>query len=225
MKSFSIYPFVQGLEGVMQSFLSMLTPYLLRLWMTDRINFQGSREPGKGLMPWFQLFAVLSLISMVGKSTMEGSIGDALWIFKKVADTLSYFPVAQTLKLWNSMHRGRYPGRGPVLSQVVLLAEQYSFFANFCDVLSKLLYILGIFERSTLKSSFWKGMYLDNLFAAYTRILCHSILLNTLDEVYEAPYSSEPPTHSDTSTRRHYGPTVETVDEDDDATRAIVSKV
>lgn len=153
---------------------------------------------------------------------------NALRVFKKIADALSFFPVSRTLNVWNAMYQGRYPGRGAILSQVVLVAEHYAFFANSCDVLSKTLFILGNIGDSAVNSPFWSGMYTNNLFAVYTRILCHSILLNTLDEMYETPlhHASEPFANRSTSSNgRCDAPTIETVDEEVDTTVVIVSKL
>lgn len=108
----SVFVFVHGLEGVIMSFLSLLTPYLLRVWMRDRINVPGGRQPGKALMPWVQLFAVLTFIGVI----LRISTGShTYWISKKIADAISFIPVMHTLKLYNSLTSPcgsvRYPGR------------------------------------------------------------------------------------------------------------------
>ena len=39
-------------EAILASFLNLLVPYLLRKWMSERINFPGGRRSAFGLMPW-----------------------------------------------------------------------------------------------------------------------------------------------------------------------------
>ena len=169
------------IEAILASFLNLLVPYLLRKWMSERINFPGGRRSAYGLMPWIYAITGLSLMGALPVFMMEGL---NLWIFKKIADVISFFPVYRTLKVYNSITTigGRYPGRGSVLSQVVLVSEFYALIAHSTDVLVKALYFVDMIESE--KSKLLKGLYLDNHFALYTRILCHSVLLNVLDETY-----------------------------------------
>ena len=169
------------IEAILASFLNLLVPYLLRKWMSERINFPGGRRSAYGLMPWIYAITGLSLMGALPVFMMEGL---NLWIFKKIADVISFFPVYRTLKVYNSITTigGRYPGRGSVLSQVVLVSEFYSLLAHTTDIAVKALRLSGHIDNTTTE---WiKGIYLDNHFAAYTRILCHSVLLNVLDETY-----------------------------------------
>jgi hypothetical protein len=175
--------FLTTLEGISISFLSLLTPYLFRVWLSDRINVPGGRRPGRALMPWVYTFAILSLLGFFLQS-FYGS--KHLWIFKKIADALSFIPVQRTLHLYNSFTTAdaRYPGRGSVLAQIVLVGEYYALFAHLRDIVIKGLEFSGALDESTAeKNLFIKALYTDNLYASYTRILCHSILLNALDEM------------------------------------------
>lgn len=147
-------------------------------------------------------------------------------------DCLSFIPVVRTLRMYNSVTTAqvRYPGRGSVLSQVILVVECYALIANASDALSKLLYLCGVVDKAFQQSPSIKGMYWDNFFASFTRIMCHSILLNYLDEAYIlgssssqagtsepdsfASASSAPGTRGRAASRRN-GTEVEMMREDD----------
>lgn len=217
---------LQGFEGVLLCFLSLLTPYLLLTWLATRINL-GRQSPGQTLQPWILSIATLNALSVVARIVTGKT---ELWVFKKLADALSFIPVMRTLQLYNRVTNSqtRYAGRGSVLSQVVAVSEYVSLMMNGADALSKMLFLVGILSQETLQSTPVKGMYGTNLYAGYFRILCHGILLNVLDEAYTIGASSSsssgsPPggggaSRDNSSSARHAasGPTVETVDDDND---------
>jgi hypothetical protein len=175
------YLLLKAVEGDLQSVLSLLTPYLLRLWMSDLINIPGGRKPGKGLEPW--IYAVIGF-SLFGCATNIYTGNDIWWIWKKIADALSFVPVRQTMLWYNSLTAGqaRYPNRGNVLSQILMVSEYYSLLSCLADITAKCCVILQIMDERWILEPFVQGIYIHVLFAAYTRILCHSILLNYLDE-------------------------------------------
>ena len=80
---------------------------------------------------------------------------------------------------------GRYPGRGSILSQIVIVVEWYSLFAHGSDALSKFLHMIGMMSDDIYRGSTLKGLRGHNLFASLIRIMCHSIFLNVLDESYQ----------------------------------------
>lgn len=178
-------------EGVLLSFLSLLTPYLLRKWMAERVNIAGGRRnPGKALMPWVWLFAGLTAVGVVCR-VATGDI--RTWVFKKMADALSFFPVMNTLRMYNSVTHSQtiYSGRGSVLTQVVVVAEYLSVLVHGSDVLLKSLDWMGVIPREFAKSPFVEdGVHSTMYYASFFRVLCHSILLNILDETYIIAISS-----------------------------------
>lgn len=212
---------LQACEGILLCFLSLLTPYLLRLWLSHRIHL-GRQTPGKALQPWIFCTAALNILAV---TLRIGTGNDELWVLKKMADTLSFIPVMQTLQLYNRVTNSqtRYAGRGSVLSQVVSMAEYFALLMNGSDMLSKILFLFGWVSHDTLHTPFVKGMYKTNTYAYFTRILCHGILLNVLDEAYtigslsSSSTSSSPQAPSadrgNHQTRNNGGPTVETVDD------------
>ena len=194
-----VYLMLLSIESVVISFLSLQTPYLLLIWMSSLIHVPGGRNPGKALQPWIYAVSILSSLGLVFRAAGRKEY----WIFKKIGDALTFIPVRRTLIMYNSVStsRARYSGRGSVLSQIVMIGEYYSLFANLTDIGTKFTVIVGLVEYSTMaRSTFIKGLYEDNSFAMFSRILLHSILINVLDETYELRNSSSNSTESgDTS--------------------------
>jgi hypothetical protein len=177
-------------EGIAISFLTLLTPYLLRFWLSSRINVPGGRRPGIGLMPWVYTFVALSAFGVILRFFTRRS---ELWIFKKIADALSFIPVQRTIQLYNSFITAAacYPGRGNVLSQVVMVSEYYALIANLCDIGIKCVMLFTLVDPDFEKSGLVRGVYANNFFGQYTRILCHSIFLNVLDEMHHLTMPSQ----------------------------------
>lgn len=167
-----------GIESIMISFLSLLTPYLLRNYLSQRINFPGSREPGMGLNKWMYAVIVLALSGTLSRI----QFGNDWWILKKVADVLVFFPTVNTIRIYNSVSNsgGQYPGRGTVLAQVVMIMEYCALVSSLADVALKTMSIIEIAKWSS--TIFAKSIYDGNTYAIWTRIMGHSILLNVLDE-------------------------------------------
>lgn len=174
------YYLALGTEATLISFLSLLTPYLLRGWMMDRINFPGARIAGRGLSGWIYGVALVNLMGVTGRVFFNS---DDLWVFKKIGDMLTFFPVVQTLTLYNSITSAaaRYPGRGIILSQMVLIGEYYCVLSHGADVVTKLASLFG-FNDLFYDKDVYMAIYHNNGYAAFFRILCHGIMLNVLDE-------------------------------------------
>jgi hypothetical protein len=168
----------KALEGIIEAFLGLLTPYLLRVWLSNRVNFPGN---GKGLSKWIYAATALCAISVAGKATR----GDDMWIFKKVADAMTYIPTVATLRIYNQITSlgGNYPGRGSVLSQTIWAAENYALLSHTIDIITKILH-LSMFLSDDLYKSIIDQIVVNSFFAVFTRILCHSILINSLDESF-----------------------------------------
>ena len=185
----AIWTSLDALETVMLGFLSLLTPYLLRVWLSGRVNV--GRRPGQVLQGWIKAIAALSMAGAFFRVTVDRKF----WLLTKIAGSLSFFPVTRTMTLYNSVTNVRvvYPGRGSILSQVVMVSEYFALFANLADASSKILGLLGLVTQEQLNSKTSPtiaGIYATSLFTMYTRVLCHSILLNVLDEAHTIGYSS-----------------------------------
>ena len=122
----------------------------------------------------------------------------------------------------------RFHGRGAVLTQMALVVEYFSLAAHMADGCSKVFGLLGWVTRYQLNSSTSPTMvtiYAATRFATYLRVLCHSILLNSLDEAYSigsvaTSYQPAPQTDEDEekkpSTPSRRGPTAETVTDEEE---------
>lgn len=222
----SVNLLMTAIEGVGLSFLSLLTPYLLRKWMADKVNIPGGRRnPGQALMPWVYLFIGLSSVGFLLCVTTDD---ERFWIIKMVADVLSFIPVMNTLRMYNSITntQTRYRGRGSVLSQCIEIGEYSALFAHCSDIIIRTLGLLDVLPDGFTETALAQGLYANILFAEYLRVLCHSILLNVLDEAYTIGTSSMGPSPS-TGTNSHPAPdgrrpTVETVHDDEAAMISLV---
>ena len=83
--STSSWLIAHGVESTLLTVLSLLTPYLLRLWLVDHINLPGGRRPGRSLQAWVFTCAGLTVVSLCLRiATGDGNF----WVFKKIADAL-----------------------------------------------------------------------------------------------------------------------------------------
>ena len=236
-----LYVIFDAVLTVLLTCLCLLMPYLLRVWLSERINI--GKRPGEVFTTWVKVVAVLSFSGAVLRIMVDRKY----WVLTKIADALSFIPVTQTLALYTSVTHStaRYAGRGAVLSQMALVVEYFALFAHTADGMSKVLGLLGFVTRYQLNSSTSPTMvtvYAATRFATYLRVLCHSILLNSLDEAYSigslatSSYQSVPrqeqnghddnesPTfHSRTTGSSHKGPIiVETVSDEEEGTLVVM---
>lgn len=174
-----------AIEGEALTLLSLLAPYLLRVFLANKINIPGAKGAGQGLMPWLYACGGLTFLGAILR-IITGE--QDFWILKKLSDALSFIPVYRTLKYYNMVTTGQapYPGRGPIISQIVMLGEYYSLSAHTIDIITKIIHYLDLIKDSDafIKSTIVKGLYMDNFYASFSRILCHAVLLNAIDENY-----------------------------------------
>jgi hypothetical protein len=169
------------LETVGSSFGVLYTPYILQVWLSSRINVG---RPGDNLKSWWYAITAISVLGGILADTLSYHF----WALKKVANAISVYPVWKTLQTYNSvtMLGGPYPGRGSVLSQLVTYCELYVLLANLADICQALVFIMGWKddknEREDSEVAFLVAVCHSSGFAAWIRLLCHSILLNVLDE-------------------------------------------
>jgi hypothetical protein len=186
------------LETIGGSFGVLYTPYLLQVWLSSRINVG---RPGENLKFWW--FAITT-ISVLGGILSE-TVSYHFWALKKVANAISVYPVWKTLKTYNSvtMLGGPYPGRGSVLSQLVSHCELYVLLTNLADIFQGLVFIAGWKDKNDSQDNevaFLMALVHSSGFAAWIRLLCHSILLNVLDE---HRFVQDHTTSTDSTTKAH----------------------
>lgn len=188
-----------AVEGILRSFMGLLTPYLLRGYLKKFINIPSGA--GHGLQVWVLANACLTFLS-VGLLFYTGD--KRLWIFKKVADLISTIPVLRTLQWYNRVTTGqaRYPGRGSLLSQVMALCEYCAAGFHLVDIISKLAAFMSLIDVSgSTKHPILKGFYAGSHYMEYLRVLCHSIFLNYIDEMqsFQATASDDDSVENPTS--------------------------
>jgi hypothetical protein len=219
------YIWADAVLTVLCSCTFLMTPYLLRVWLSKRVNI-GTRS-GEVFTRWVKAVAILSCLGAV----LRYRVDRKYWLLTKIADALTFFPVTRTLALYNSvtLARSRYPGRGSILSQTAMILEWCSLFAHGADAASKILGLMGLVDRTQLNSKTSPTMmtvYFAIRYITFLRLFCHSILLNSLDEAYtigsvatsdhdvphQQPSSSQTNEDADHSAR----PLVETITDDED---------
>jgi hypothetical protein len=77
-----------------------------------------------------------------------------------------------------------------VLSQTIWAAEHYALLSHVADILAKILHWSTLLNDEQYQA-FMKLCVMNSFFAAFTRILCHSILINSLDESFQ--FRAPPP--------------------------------
>mmetsp|Transcript_28822 Transcript_28822/g.47674 ORF Transcript_28822/g.47674 Transcript_28822/m.47674 type:complete len:298 (+) Transcript_28822:97-990(+) len=169
-----LYLISSATEAFFRSFLCLLTPYLLQCQLQNRINIG---RPGRDLMMW--VYAVL-FFNIMGCLIVQMTEDPRYWALKKLGDAISFLPVYKTLKLYNTImtQGGRYPGRGNMTSQSLMIVE-------YLTVIATLLSALAYFFISSDEMDFASTLgafRIIGAFANMTRVLCHAMLLNSLDE-------------------------------------------
>ena len=169
---FGMFLFMSATESFLRSFLCLLTPYLMRCQLQNRINIP---QPGRDLMIWvyFVLF-----FDILGCTMANMMVNEMYWGIKKLGDALSFVPVYKTLMLYNSImtQGGRYSGRGDMTGQALMIIE-------YLVVSATLLSAIGYFgihytEQKVVMSAF----RVVGAYASMTRVLCHAMLMNSKDE-------------------------------------------
>ena len=204
--------FVDAVIGIVhvvgQSFLCLTTAYLLQCQLVQVINI-GTSRPGENLVPYLQLIALLSLVGGLGSLCFQRS---RLWALVNVAEALSCYPVLHTLRLYISVtvtatekdsqqRHKQQPNpllRGPVLTQILAVCEIWYMMMSLLSCLAELveynMETATITSTTTTVDTWIVGRPLQLLLLAaghnqgngvndWTRLLLHSIFLNTLDEL------------------------------------------
>ena len=155
-------------------------PYVLRTFLADRVNFPGRNTPGRGLVRWMYLICAVSVVGVALRVVTDQV---DFWVLKKCGDALTFVPVLRTLRLYDrvSTVEAACPGRGPILSQILLVIECYCLVVHSSDIALRVLKIAGVVDWT--QHVFYHSMYsTSNHYAVCTRLLGHSILLNVIDE-------------------------------------------
>jgi hypothetical protein len=159
-------------ESFLRSFLCLLTPYLMRCQLQNRINIP---QPGRDLMIWVYFVLLLNILGCVMVNVKEDTM---YWGIKKLGDALSFPPVYKTLNLYNSImtRGGRHSGRGDMTGQALMIIE-------YLVVSATLLSVIGYVCIHNAKHKEVMGAFrVVGAYASMTRVLCHAMLMNSKDE-------------------------------------------
>lgn len=169
-----------ALESFVNSFLSLLMPYLLQCQLRDKIRIR----PGENLLNWLYGILFLQVTGLLGRIYM----GDRWWAVKRAGDALGVLPVITTAKL----HFRIVKGQVKVLHQT-LMAMEYAYFV--CSWFAVVSY--GVFGPDDHSFPF-RGFRVAGFFLPRIRLFYHGFLLNVNEEVSYTPPTDDPPS---TSTR------------------------
>mmetsp|Transcript_3233 Transcript_3233/g.9195 ORF Transcript_3233/g.9195 Transcript_3233/m.9195 type:complete len:310 (+) Transcript_3233:1175-2104(+) len=192
-----LFPGLSSLDAILgtthvigQSFLCLTTAYLLQLQLSQVINI----TPGSSLTTVLVSVAMLTLMGEIGSSTVHPNLSSLVHL----AQALSSYGVLETLRTYANVMAPNSSGRGPFLTQLLRLTE-------YCFMATSVLAFLGEASDGFILTKFHHdggvaGVDVEQdhpivvLLKAleynqdsgvddWTRLLIHSIFLNSLDEM------------------------------------------
>ena len=178
-----------------QSFLCLTTAYLLQCQLVNYINIDpnNNNKPGRNLVPYLCVIGCLTILGSIGSNVLNPN----LWCLVNLAEAVSWYPVWKTLSLYTSVTSSRTTAttsggqpslRGPVLAQILTVAECWFFTTSLLSFIAEAIDNLhddidqaeGQFLRLLLVGI---RQNQDNGVDDWTRLLLHSVFLNSLDEL------------------------------------------
>lgn len=179
-----------------QSFLCLTTAYLLQRQLCQHINIEGG-VPGRSLIP---ALIIITLLTMTG-SILSATIHSNWWCLVNIAEAYSTLPVLKTLQLYanittisSSSSSSRRPQhrRGPILVQILMIAERWyllsSLLSFFGEAANSGVFSFG--DNTSTEDVKWLQIVLeafrqnqDNGIDDWTRLMMHSVFLNSIDEL------------------------------------------
>uniref|UniRef100_A0A7S2UNU4 Uncharacterized protein n=1 Tax=Attheya septentrionalis TaxID=420275 RepID=A0A7S2UNU4_9STRA len=165
-----------------QSFLCLTTAYLLQVQLSTVINI----SPGRSLISLLVAVIVLTILAFVLAHTIHPNY----YCLEHVAEALSCYGVLQTLHTYSSVTAPNSNGRGPFLTQLVRLTEYWFLITSVLAFLGEASqgFLLTKFHHEdedhpivVLLEAFRQNQ--DSGVDDWTRLLIHSIFLNSLDEL------------------------------------------
>jgi len=184
--------FLDNLLGIVhvvgQSFLCLTTAYILQLRLSQVINI----TPGASLMPVLVAIAVIAPLGAVLAHTAHPNF----WSLVNIAKASSCYVVLQTLATYASVTTSGSHGRGSFLAQLVRMAEYWFLATSILAFVGEVLHghILTRYQHldgNNVEDEAHPIVVLldavrhnqDSGVDDWTRLLIHSIFLNSLDEM------------------------------------------
>ena len=185
------------------TFLSFLTPFILRKWMQDlnRINIGGT--PGAPLIgPLYQACA-LSAAGVI----LSRFFHPNWWALKKLANAISGPPVLRTLKMFNGLTSigGPQEGRGSLLAQSLVVVEYWHLVMQLLSFIGYAMNRGGTGGGGGQWDACLQAFRGISFISDWTRVLAHAIFINILDEMQLTSRSSGTPESNNNSSHAQEG--------------------
>ena len=184
-----VFPSFSSLDAVLgtihvvgKSFLCLTTAYLLQVQLSAVINI----SPGNSLMTILIVVSILTVLAPILASTIHPNYQS----LEHIAEALSCFGVLDTLRTYSTVTAPNSNRRGPFLTQLVRLTEYWILATSLLAFLGEAShgFLFTKFHRDdedhpvvVLLDAFRQNQ--DSGVDDWTRLLIHSIFLNTLDEL------------------------------------------
>lgn len=185
-----------------QSFLCLTMAYIMQCELVNHVNIEGG-VPGRSLAPTLVLILILTIMGAALSETHPkfSCLGN-------LAEACSCLPILKTLKVYSSVTTvgGNQHGRGPVMTQILKVIEYWYLLTSILSFLGDA--IDGDTTDNDLENTnFVQLLFLairqnqDNGVDDWTRLVLHSVFLNSIDELHHVTSftgSSDPSrSHSD----------------------------
>ena len=168
-----------------QSFLCLTTAYLLERQLSTVINIL----PGASL---FQIFVVVVMLTPLGIMLAYMTGNTKFQALSHVAEAISCYGVLNTLKIYSSVmsppsssDSGGAAPRGPFMTQLVQLTEYWFLSTSLLSIAGEMITLATDKDDYPSIAIFLKAIEYnqDSGIDDWTRLLVHSIFLNSLDEM------------------------------------------
>ena len=163
------------IEVVGLTFLSFVTPYLMKKWLSDFINVGNF---GREMQFWVAVSAVMSIAGVV----LSRVVSDRFWSLKKLANMVSSPYILMTVRQYQRVTTPS-SGRGSVMAQSMVLTE---YFHIVCQSIAAIGYAMkdpAHLNDGNQWQEILKAFRDVSFLGDWSRLLMHSIFLNVLDEM------------------------------------------
>lgn len=191
-----------------QSFLCLTTAYIMQCQMEGIINIEGGR-PGRSLIPYLLIVMVLA----VSGTLLSALLNPYFFCLVNLAEAISVKPVVQTLQTYASISTvntdDNHKKQGPILVQALLIVEYWFLTTSILSCIAELIDMAApttINGGSQSMAITTVKILLDAVrtnqdigIDDWTRLLLHSVFLNSIDELMHFSGGVPSSPHGDTT--------------------------
>mmetsp|Transcript_44806 Transcript_44806/g.136796 ORF Transcript_44806/g.136796 Transcript_44806/m.136796 type:complete len:320 (-) Transcript_44806:102-1061(-) len=188
-----------------QSFLCLTTAYILQCQLSSVVNIEGG-APGRSLVPALAIVLVLTGAGAILSATWHPNA----WCLVNLAEAYSCLPVLKTLRLYanaTTLRNGRQQGKGSVMVQILTVIERWYLVTSLVSFVGEAIMANDNFGDADVDESMASPLVLilravchnqDNGVDDWTRLVLHSVVLNSIDELqhFTPPSGDAPPASS-----------------------------